>query len=79
MSAQHSFDVTGLEPAAALIFVAKGTRYLSRGTTADVVVADPGTVAEVAAWATWAGHASRPGDDPLIVTVLVREGDPDFA
>jgi hypothetical protein len=77
MSAQHHLDVTTMELAAALIFAAKATRYLSRGTTADVVVADNNAVAEFTAWAAWAGHGERSGPDPLTVTLLVREGRPD--
>lgn len=75
MSAHHHVDIAGLEAPAALSVIAKATRYMARGTTVAVTVADPDLATEVEAWAAWAGHLTRPDSQPHTITVLVREGE----
>jgi hypothetical protein len=74
MTASQSLDATELPGAAAVIFAAKATRFLSRGSEVTMTVASADDMAEVCAWARWAGHGSRPGASEREVLLVVREG-----
>lgn len=74
MTAAETLDATDLSGVAAVVFAAKATRFLSRGSYVALALASADDVAEVRAWARWAGHGFRAGLNEHHVVLIVRQG-----
>lgn len=79
----HLLDARGMASPESLIFVAKATRYLSRGTRAVVRGDRASSLHDLPLWAEWSGHeVSSPAPDPdgeaegFALTLVVHNGRP---